>query len=99
MAAMLLAGVVHGAAVLVVVAALAPRLGSAVAILVGAILLLLTRPLHRRLEQWLRVRLGDPEARRAALVRRLGNGADLQPLAGILADTLRLSSAAVDVEL
>jgi len=96
---MLLAGVVHGAGVLVVVAALAPRLGSAVAILVGAIGLLLTRPLQRRLEGWLRVRLGDPEARRAALLRRLGGGGDPRPLAAVLARTLRLRYAAVDVEL
>jgi signal transduction histidine kinase len=92
---MLLAGLVQGAAVLLVVATLAPRLGSAVAIVSGAVGLLLTRPLQRRLEQWLRVQLGDPEARRAALVRRLAD----EPLAGVAASVLRLRYAAVDVEL
>src|SRR4051794_17955218 len=95
-AAMVLAGVVQGAAVLVVVATLAPRLGSVVAILAGAILLLLTRPLQRPLDQWLRVRLGDREARRTALLRTLGDRG--RPLAAVLADTLRLRYAAVEVE-
>src|SRR4051812_28637104 len=97
-AAMVLAGVVQSAAVLIVVALLAPRLGSVVAILAGAILLLLTRPLQRPLDQWLRVRLGDPEARRAALLRTLGGGARARPLAAALADTLGLRYAAVEVE-
>src|SRR3954469_24230997 len=93
-AAMVLAGVVQSAAVLIVVALLAPRLGSVVAILAGAILLLLTRPLQRPLDQWLRVRLGDPEARRAALLRTLRDGGAPRLLAGVLADTLRLRYAA-----
>jgi signal transduction histidine kinase len=86
---MLLAGVAHGAAVLVVVAALEPGFGRAVAILAGAILLLLTRPLFPRLEQWLRARMGDPEA----LLSRLGG----DPAEGV-ARTLRVRYAAVFVD-
>src|SRR5690348_6759631 len=73
---MLLAGIAQGAAVLVVVGVLAGRIGGMAAIVCGAVLLLATRSLHRRLEGWLRVRLGDPVARRAALARALAGGAD-----------------------
>lgn len=81
-AATALASVAQGAAVLVVVAALLPRLGSPAAIVSGAILLLLTRPLHRRLRVW----LGEPLTRR-----------DGEPLAPLLRRTLKLRYAAVDV--
>src|SRR5690349_2905905 len=91
---MLLAGVVQGAAVLVVVGVLAERAGGAAAIVCGGVLLLATRPLHRRLDGWLRARLGDQVARRAALARALAGGAEA--LRRELA--LRYAALAVDVD-